>query len=73
MPKQRKIVGELKELIAQDIAAGKKRGLICKERGVSYLMLQAEFGFTCKKPRKPAKPEATPPVEGWPKAAEPVN
>ena len=48
----KKIVGELKTLIDADIAAGKKRGQICKERGVSYQQLQAEYGFLHKKQRK---------------------
>ena len=49
---------ELKTLIAADIAAGKKRGVICKERNVSYVQLQSNFGFTCKKPRQPKQAES---------------
>ena len=49
---------ELKTLIAADIAAGKKRGVICKERNVSYVDLQNNFGFSCKKPRQPKQAES---------------
>ena len=54
----KKIVGELKTLIDADIAAGKKRGQICKERGVSYQQLQAEYGFTHRKRARQPQPES---------------
>lgn len=59
---------ELKAAIAQDIAANKKRGVICKERGVSYQQLQNHFGFTCRKPRAPKAEPVAPATDGWPKA-----
>ena len=63
MPRPKKEMSpELKDAITQDIAKGVKRGVICKERGVSYQQLQAHFGFTCKKPRV-QKPEPTAPIE----------
>ena len=40
----KKIRGELKTLIEQDIAAGKPRKTICQERGVTYEMIRKEFG-----------------------------
>jgi len=43
---------DLKATIEQDLASGKSRGTICKERGVSYIQLQQTFGFMCKRPRK---------------------
>ncbi len=50
----RKVMPEdLKQQCAEDIAAGKKRGQICKDRGVTYQDLQRTFGYTHKKgPRK---------------------
>ena len=56
---RKEMAEELKTLIAADIAAGKKRGVICKEHNVSYVQLQSNFGFTCKKPRMP-KGESSP-------------
>ena len=55
---RKEMAEELKTLIAADIAAGKKRGVICKERNVSYVQLQSNFGFTCKKPRQPKQAES---------------
>lgn len=41
------------EEVKQDLAANKKRGQICKERGYTYVQLQRALGFTHKKgPRK---------------------
>ena len=51
---------DMKAAIAQDIEAGKTRGDICKERGVTYTLLQKTFGFTCRKPRKQAESVAEP-------------
>jgi len=60
------------EEVKQDLAANKKRGQICKERGYTYQQLQKAIGFSHKKgPRKPATPEATPPEGGWPQPVEP--
>ena len=56
---RKEMAEELKTLIAADIAAGKRRGVICKERNVSYVDLQNNFGFSCKKPRMP-KGESSP-------------
>ena len=55
---RKEMAEELKTLIAADIAAGKKRGVICKEHGVSYVDLQNNFGFSCKKPRQPKQAES---------------
>ena len=55
---KKEMAEELKTLIAQDIEAGKKRGVICKEHNVSYVDLQRHFGFSCKKPRQPKQAES---------------
>jgi len=43
---------DLKATIELDLASGKSRGVICKERNVSYTQLQSAFGFVCRRPRK---------------------
>ena len=53
----KKIKGELKELIAQDIASAKPRKQICEERGVTYAQIAAEFGNVWK--QEPVVQEAS--------------
>ena len=51
MPYQRRpnLTPEQIEDVKQDLASGKKRGQICKDRGYTYQQLQKALGFAWKK------------------------
>lgn len=51
MPYQRRpeLTPEQVEEVKQDLASGKKRGQICKDRRYTYQQLQKALGFAWKK------------------------